>query len=119
MGDLTAPGTRLPAVPKQSLYAGLAWRPVEALTLTVEGIGRSRMFADDRNLAEVAGYGAFNVRADWTNDFRWGRLSQTLRVDNLADHRYVGSVIVNESNGRYYEPSPGRTALYLLSVALR
>ena len=62
---------------------------------------------------------AFNVRADWTNDFRWGRLSQTLRVDNLADHRYVGSVIVNESNGRYYEPSPGRTALYLLSVALR
>ncbi|WP_440136263.1 hypothetical protein, partial [Escherichia coli] len=22
--------------------------------------------------------------------------------------RYAGSVIVNESNGRYYEPAPGR-----------
>ena len=30
------------------------------------------------------------------------------RVDNLFDKEYVGSVIVNESNGRYYEPSPGR-----------
>ncbi|MCQ4010748.1 TonB-dependent receptor, partial [Klebsiella pneumoniae] len=24
------------------------------------------------------------------------------------DREYVGSVIVNESNGRYYEPAPGR-----------
>lgn len=30
------------------------------------------------------------------------------RVDNLFDREYVGSVIVNESNGRYYEPAPGR-----------
>ncbi len=30
------------------------------------------------------------------------------RVDNLFDRRYAGSVIVNESNGRYYEPAPGR-----------
>ncbi len=30
------------------------------------------------------------------------------RIDNLFDREYVGSVIVNESNGRYYEPAPGR-----------
>ena len=30
------------------------------------------------------------------------------RVDNLFDRRTVGSVIVNESNGRYFEPAPGR-----------
>lgn len=30
------------------------------------------------------------------------------RVDNLFDKEYIGSVIVNESNGRYYEPAPGR-----------
>jgi iron complex outermembrane recepter protein len=32
-------------------------------------------------------------------------------VDNLADRNYVGSVIVNEGNGRYFEPAPGRTFL--------
>ena len=31
------------------------------------------------------------------------------RVDNLFDRRYVGSVIVNEGNARYFEPAPGRT----------
>jgi iron complex outermembrane recepter protein len=32
-------------------------------------------------------------------------------VDNLADKTYVGSVIVNEANRRYFEPAPGRTWL--------
>ena len=31
-----------------------------------------------------------------------------LRIGNLFDRHYVGSVIVNEGNGRYYEPAPGR-----------
>ena len=30
------------------------------------------------------------------------------RVDNMFDEQYVGSVIVNDSVRRYYEPSPGR-----------
>ena len=30
------------------------------------------------------------------------------RVDNLTDTRYAGSVIVNESNGRFFESAPGR-----------
>ena len=34
-----------------------------------------------------------------------------VRVDNLFDQRYSGSVIVNEGNGRYFEPAPGRTWL--------
>ena len=31
------------------------------------------------------------------------------RVDNATNRRYVGSVIVDEGNGRYFEPAPGRT----------
>jgi iron complex outermembrane receptor protein len=29
----------------------------------------------------------------------------------VADRRTVGSVIVNEGNGRFFEPAPGRTWL--------
>jgi hypothetical protein len=28
------------------------------------------------------------------------------RIDNVFDRRYVGSVIVNEGNARYFEPPP-------------
>ena len=31
------------------------------------------------------------------------------RVDNLFDRKYVGSVIVNDGNSRYYEGAPGRS----------
>jgi iron complex outermembrane receptor protein len=34
-----------------------------------------------------------------------------MRVDNLGNRRYVGSVIVNESSGRFFEPAPTRTWL--------
>ncbi|MNL35300.1 hypothetical protein D3C87_1573240 [compost metagenome] len=36
-------------------------------------------------------------------------LNAYARVDNLFNRRYAGSVIVNESNGRYYEPAAGRS----------
>ena len=36
------------------------------------------------------------------------RLHAFARVDNLFDRNYVGSVIVNDGNGRYYESAQGR-----------
>ena len=39
---------------------------------------------------------------------RW-EINTFARIENLFDRRVIGSVIVNESNGRYYEPAPGRT----------
>ncbi|HEY8051876.1 MAG TPA: hypothetical protein VIE42_03625, partial [Steroidobacteraceae bacterium] len=41
-----------------------------------------------------AAYSAHYSRGDW-NAF--------VRVNNLFDRRYVGSVIVDDSNGRYFE----------------
>ena len=38
---------------------------------------------------------------------RW-EFNAFARVDNLFDQQYIGSVIVNEGNARYYEPAPGR-----------
>ncbi|RBC19577.1 hypothetical protein BRN37_20680, partial [Xanthomonas oryzae pv. oryzae] len=43
----------------------------------------------------------------WTTTL--GALRTFARVDNVLDRQYVGSVIVNDGNGRYYEPGPDRT----------
>jgi iron complex outermembrane receptor protein len=32
-----------------------------------------------------------------------------VRSDNVTDRDYIGAVIVGDTNGRYYEPAPGRT----------
>ena len=34
---------------------------------------------------------------------------QFVRLDNLTDRRHAGSVIVNEGNGRFFEPGAGRS----------
>ena len=42
--------------------------------------------------------------------------TEALRLDNLANRSYVGSVIVNETNSRYFEPEPGRTVYLMVSA---
>jgi len=39
-----------------------------------------------------------------------------VRLDNIFDHQYVGSVIVGDSNGRFYESAPGRNWLAGISA---
>ena len=38
-----------------------------------------------------------------------GRLDAFARIDNAFDRRYAGSVIVNDANGRWFEPGPARS----------
>jgi iron complex outermembrane receptor protein len=42
-----------------------------------------------------------------------------VRIDNLTDRNYAGSVIVNEGNSRYFEPSPRRDMTIGLQANLR
>ena len=65
----------------------------------------------------MAGYGLASLR--WSKTYANGpgglRWEWLVRVDNLADRRYAGSVIVNDANERFFEPGAPRSVL----VALR
>ena len=39
-----------------------------------------------------------------------------VRVNNIANVNYIGSVIVGDTNGRYFEPAPGRNWFAGVSV---
>ena len=43
-----------------------------------------------------------------------GTLTLLARLDNLSDKAYAGAVIVNETNGRYFETAAQRNALLAL-----
>jgi iron complex outermembrane receptor protein len=49
---------------------------------------------------------------------RW-HFTEYARIDNLANRSYVGSVIVNETNSRFFEPEPGRTFDLLFTIQRR
>jgi iron complex outermembrane recepter protein len=115
-----AAGSFLPAVPQNSVYLGLTWsyRPL-GFSTTLETQGRGKIYADDRNSDAAAGYWVANWRAGFEQESRHWRFSEFARLDNLANRAYVGSVIVNEANSRFFEPAPGRTAYVMFNAAMR
>ena len=69
------------------------------------------MFVNDVNSDQAPAYAIASLAIAHT--FQVGSTKPRLfaRMDNLFDRRYVGSVIVNEGNSRFFEPAPGRTWL--------
>ena len=96
-------------------HAELAWRAQPALEFAVEGRAQGRLPVNDANSDFAAGFGLMALRAQWLATIGPGQLQLLARLDNLADRRVVGSVIVNEGNQRFFEPAPGRT--WLLSAS--
>ena len=114
------PGNHLPAVPEDSLYAALSWAfAPRGFTATLEAISRARIFADDRNSQAAAGYTVFNLRFGLEQQSPRWHFTEYARIDNIGNRSYVGSVIVNETNLRFYEPEPGRSFDLMFTLARR
>jgi len=117
---LVGPGHRIPAVPADALYAGVTWRRAPGgLWVTLETIGRAQIYANDLNSQAAGGYWLANLRGGIEQQRSVWHFTESLRVDNLANRSYVGSVIVNETNSRYFEPEPGRTIYLMVTVSHR
>jgi iron complex outermembrane receptor protein len=103
-------GSRLPGVPRASLYGELAWKdPGERFGAALETVANGKVYPDDANAAIPApGYAIANARVQAAQQLDRWRLREYARVNNLFDRTYVGSVIVGDSNKRYYEPAQGR-----------
>ena len=102
-------GNYLPGVPRTTLFGELKWQPRDWLSTALEGVYRSQVFVEDSNEEKAApAYAVFNWRARFEQSVEHWTFHQTLRLDNLLDRQYVGSVIVGDGNSRYYEAAPGR-----------
>lgn len=118
-GGAIRAGHRIPGIARQSAYAALGWAPPQGWQAGIEGRYLSRLYADDANDAAAPGYVVAALSAGYIKRLGEWELSAYARVDNLFDRRYAGSVIVNESNGRYYEPAPGRSVGMGVGVTYR
>jgi iron complex outermembrane receptor protein len=58
-----------------------------------------------------------NIRFAYSHQLGRLKLSEFIRIDNVSGAKYVGAVIVNEGNGRFYEPSPGRNVIVGLNAS--
>ena len=64
---------------------------------------------NDLGTDSAPSYFVMGAEAGYGFDLSSGQLRAFFGIDNIFDRNYVGSVIVNDANGRYFEPAPGRT----------
>ncbi|MGH8318199.1 MAG: TonB-dependent receptor family protein [Steroidobacteraceae bacterium] len=100
-------GNRLPGVPRSNVYARLSWGGELGWNANVSGQYMSNIAANDANTAFTHAYAVFNMAGGYGTELGSTRLSAFVRINNVLDRRYAGSVIVDASNAGYFEPAPG------------
>ncbi len=104
-------GNRIPGVARTTVFAGVAWAPPVGWHAGVEARYTGRIVVDDLNSLAAAAATVVSADVGYVARFGGWKLTGFVRSDNLFDRRYAGSVIVNEGNGRFFEPALGRTWL--------
>jgi len=80
-----------------------------AVSLVGEGIFSDRVFVDDANSLSAPGFGILNLRFLADELAHDGGISLIAGVYNVFDRRYVSSVAVNASAGKFFEPGQSRS----------
>ena len=109
-------GNRMPGIPSQQLFASLQWAqqgfattrrsgPL-GLSANADWVARSALWASDMNDANsrAAGYSVVNLRVRHLSQWGTARIEAWAGVDNVTNRNHVGSVIVNQAAGQYFEP---------------
>ena len=103
-------GARIPAVPSKQAYGELAWIPgrFHGLDTALEVQYVDKLYVNEANTDAAPAYAVMNWRLGFSQTFGTATWKAFVRVNNIFDRNYSGSVIVDDGNGRFFEPAPGR-----------
>ena len=107
-----AAGNRVAGTQRASGFAEAVWRGGAWGDWGMDLRGMARTAVNDVNSDFAAGYGLVGLR--WSKSYALGgslKLELLARVDNALDRVHVGSVIVGDANGRFFETGSPRQAL--------
>lgn len=106
---LVRAGARLPGVSERVSQFGLGYRIGHGWRARLQLQTASNLLASDLGSPIVPGHWVAGAGVQKRFRLNNGAVTVDARIDNLANRRYVNSVVLNEANERYFEPAPGRT----------
>lgn len=116
---LVGAGSRLPGVPKHNVYAQLRWGEDLGWHASASAQYVSNVAVNDVNSVFAPAYAVAGLDGGYGIELNQFKINAFLRINNLLNRRYVGSVIVDDGNSRYFEPGPGFNILGGFSVAMK
>ncbi len=116
-GTAIPSGNYIPGIYGQSLYTELAWKYLPTnFSTAFELRANSKMYVNDQNSENAPGYTLLNWRGGFTQKLEQWKFSEFVRIENIFDRNYVGSVRINDANNQYYESGAGRNWLVGLNA---
>ncbi|MCX7186339.1 MAG: TonB-dependent receptor [Methylophilales bacterium] len=111
-------GNRIPGTYKTQLYGEVAWKDdATGFNVALEGRHNSKVYVNDANNDTAPSYTIFNIRTGFKQNVKNWQFSEYVRIENMFDKDYIGSVRINDNtNYRYFEPATGRVYLVGLSA---
>ncbi|WP_214001247.1 TonB-dependent receptor [Acinetobacter variabilis] len=109
-------GNYIPGIAKNQAFLSLGWKPENGFNAGLDVRYSDRIYVNDINSQYAPSYTVAGANVGYNWNVKDLSVKTFARVDNLFDKDYSGSVIVNESNGRFYEPAEGRNWSAGLSV---
>lgn len=116
--ETVSSGSKIPGTYRYSLYGELSWKHEASGFSTAIEMRK----VSDTNVSfnsasgHADGYTVFNWRGGFNQKLGNWKFSEFLRIENITDKDYVGSVRVADGNGRYYESAPDRVWLMGLNA---
>lgn len=114
-------GNKIPGTYRSQVYGEIAWKYTPwGFSTALEGRHNSKVYVNDINSDAAPSYTIFNLRAGFQQQIGNWSLSEYLRVENMFDREYIGSVRINDyTNKRYFEPAADRNYLLGLSASYK
>lgn len=114
-------GARLPGVPGSSAYAELSWSRPDwyGFSAALEAQYANKVYVNDRNTDYAPSYAVANLRAGLQQTVGGWTFTEFARINNFTSRNYSGTVIVGDTNGRYFEPSAKRNFLVGVTANVR
>ncbi len=111
-GQAIATGNRLPGTARHTARLAFTYHPSAAWQWGADLNVSGKVFVNDRNTDAAPGFAVASLHASHAlqrqGSTRWQLWA---RLDNVLDRNYAGSLVVNDGNGRFFEPAAGRRVM--------
>jgi iron complex outermembrane receptor protein len=103
-------GKKLPGVAAGEVHWQWGYTPFLSwpIQLTLQTHYRTKVYTDDENSDAAPAAIYFSAGVNSQQRYQQWQFRQWLSLNNITDKQYVGAVVVNQGNGRSFEPAAGR-----------
>ena len=107
--NVNVSGKNIPGTYRSQIYGEILWKhqPLNFQS-ALEIRYNSKVYIDDKNSDSAPDYTIYSIRGSFQQQQGSWKITEYARIDNIFDKSYIGSVKVNDSNSRFFEPAPGR-----------